>query len=105
MEMGKINWLDASPIAEIRKTHTQKPITAEELQEKHGEVKLQEGRDIGQSSGHFSRRENRIRRLSNDAGGRPSIVYVVTLMTINALMVGTINRVTSYGDMHALHAN
>jgi hypothetical protein len=30
MEMGKIYWLDAAAIAEIRKTHTQKPITAGE---------------------------------------------------------------------------
>jgi hypothetical protein len=50
MEMGKINWLDMPAIAEIRKTRTQKPITAEELQERHTEVKFNDGRDIGQSA-------------------------------------------------------
>jgi hypothetical protein len=70
MEMGKINWLDAPAIAEIRKTHTQKPITGEELQEKHTEVKSHEGRDFGQSSGHLNRRENRTRKLSNEMGGK-----------------------------------
>jgi hypothetical protein len=55
IEMQKINWLDASKISEIRKTHTQKPITAEELQEKHTEGKSHEGRDIGQSSGQYNR--------------------------------------------------
>jgi hypothetical protein len=76
MEMGKINWLDASAIAEIRKTHTQKPITAEELQEKHTEVKSNEGRDIGQRSGQYNRRENRTRRLSNEIGGKKTLYRI-----------------------------
>jgi hypothetical protein len=44
MELGKINWLDAHAISELRKTHTQKQMTMEEWQEKTAEAKNARGR-------------------------------------------------------------
>jgi hypothetical protein len=68
MELGKINWLDAHAISELRRTHTQKPMTMEEWQEKTMETKPQEMRDGGQ--GHAVRREGRTRRFSNEHSGK-----------------------------------
>jgi hypothetical protein len=61
MELGKINWLDAKAISKLRRTHTQKPMTMEEWQEKTVDTKPQEMRDGGQ--GHAARREGRTRRF------------------------------------------
>jgi hypothetical protein len=99
MELGKINWLDAHAISELRKTHTQKQMTMEEWQEKMAETKTQEMRESGQ--GQAARREGRTRRVSNEhSGKRHSIVYVVTTMMTNAYTRETISKEILSGDMH-----
>jgi hypothetical protein len=70
MEIGKFDWLNAHAISETRKTHTQRPMTWEELHERQSDAKRNEYRDPIVDSYRVPDRDNGRRKHSSGKGGR-----------------------------------